>query len=329
MANKIDKQTSLEQSLLAYRCISTDKTLTWKQNYVNEKFSNDSLLKCNSEEIRRFGERLNFNLTIAKNIKQSSGEVKTAKDLINLIVNKTNANVKKTDRKVAFSTSNGERPQGKNAFLLWNGFQVIDMDIKDRAKAEILKEHVFNDLKKYNWFMGVAFSSSGEGLHIYTKIQIPISDEDDLKKKRILYFTNFRHKYSFVYISCKKVLNKLNATEEDLLKWMDLAMFRPQQGVFIPYDKDALFSTQFFEDFIYVCFDNVEDMGDPDVDWVSYPPLKQIFKRWEWFEKETDDEININIKSAPEIDLTNGVQKYHYKQIPLYSFTDLKKVRCT
>ena len=39
MANKIDKQTSLEQSLLAYRCISTDKTLTWKQNYVNEKFS--------------------------------------------------------------------------------------------------------------------------------------------------------------------------------------------------------------------------------------------------------------------------------------------------
>ena len=34
MANKIDKQTSLEQSLLAYRCISTDKTLTWKQNYV-------------------------------------------------------------------------------------------------------------------------------------------------------------------------------------------------------------------------------------------------------------------------------------------------------
>ena len=313
MANKIDKQTSLEQSLLAYRCISTDKTLTWKQNYVNEKFSNDSLLKCTSEEIRRFGERLNFNLTIAKNIKQSSGEVKTAKDLINLIVNKTNANVKKTDRKVAFSTSNGERPQGKNAFLLWNGFQVIDMDIKDRAKAEILKEYVFNDLKKYNWFMGVAFSSSGEGLHIYTKIQIPISDEDDLKKKRILYFTNFRHKYSFVYISCKKVLNKLNATEEDLLKWMDLAMFRPQQGVFIPYDKDALFSTQFFEDFIYVCFDNVEDMGDPDVDWVSYPPLKQIFKRWEWFEKETDNEININIKSAPEIELTNGVQKYHYK----------------
>ena len=51
MANKIDKQTSLEQSLLAYRCISTDKTLTWKQNYVNEKFSNDSLLKCDSEEI--------------------------------------------------------------------------------------------------------------------------------------------------------------------------------------------------------------------------------------------------------------------------------------
>ena len=33
----------------------------------------------------------------------------------------------------------------------------IDMDIKDRKKAEILKDYIFNDLKKYNWFLGVVF----------------------------------------------------------------------------------------------------------------------------------------------------------------------------
>ena len=41
-----NKKLTLEQSLLAYRCISTDKSLSWKQNYINEKFSSDNLLKC-------------------------------------------------------------------------------------------------------------------------------------------------------------------------------------------------------------------------------------------------------------------------------------------
>lgn len=310
------KKATLEQSLQAYRRLSTDKSLSWKLNYVNEVFSNDSLLQCPKEEIRRFGERLGFNITISKNIKQLSGQVMTGRDLVNSIVNKNNIATKKIDRAVVFSTDNGERPQGQNAYLLWNGFQIIDMDIKDREIAQALKIHLFNDLKKYNWFMGVAFSSSGKGLHIYTKIQIPLSDEKDIKKKKILYFTNFRHKYSFIYLSCRKILSSINSTEDDLLQWMDLSMFRPQQGAFIPYDKDALFSTQFFEDFIYICFDNVEDMGDPDIDWVSYPPLKSVFKRWEWFEAKgevEDTESNIAIESAPEIDFSTGVQKYHYK----------------
>lgn len=320
-----NKKLTLEQSLLAYRCISTDKSLSWKQNYINEKFSSDNLLKCSKEEIERFiGNRYNFNVTITPTINTPAGvvypgNIHTCKDFFSTIIDSRNEKIRKSNRKVLYSTSNGERPQGQNAFMIWNGFQCIDMDIKDRKKAEILKDYIFNDLKKYNWFLGVVFSSSGKGLHIYTKIQIPISDEKDLTKKKILYFTNFRHKYSFVYISCRKVLDKINSTEDDLLKWMDLNMFRPQQGVFIPYDKDALFSTQFFEDFIYVCFDNVEDMGDPDVDWVSYPPLKQIFKRWEWFgtsyssDDENDEASNIDITSAPELDTSKGIQKYHYK----------------
>ena len=316
--NKQDKRISLAQSLSAYRCISTDKSLTWKQNYVNEKFSNDNILLCTDEEKQRFSERLQFHLTIANNIRQQSGTVMNGADFINILTSKKLESVKKTDRQVVFSTSNGERPVGKKAYLLWNGWQVIDMDIKDREIAGKLKEYIFNDLKKYNWFLGVAFSSSGKGLHIYTKIQIPESDENDLKKKKILYFTNFRHKYSFVYISCRRIIDKLGKTEDDLLTWMDLSMFRPAQGAFIPCDPDALISSQFFEDFIYVCFDNVEDMGDPDVDWVSYPPLKKTFRRWEWFEtggvgEDEDDGVKINIQSAPELDIREGVNKYHYK----------------
>ena len=147
--NKQDKRISLAQSLSAYRCISTDKSLTWKQNYVNEKFSNDNILLCTDEEKQRFSERLQFHLTIANNIRQQGGTVMNGADFINILTSKKFESIKKTDRQVVFSTSNGERPVGKKAYLLWNGWQVIDMDIKDREIAGKLKEYIFNDLKKY------------------------------------------------------------------------------------------------------------------------------------------------------------------------------------
>ena len=51
-------------------------------------------------------------------------------------------------------------------------------------------------------------------------------------------------------------------------------------------------------------FDNVEDMGHPDVDWVTYPDLKEVFKRWEWFEdNDEDSEVNVEVKDAPELDV--------------------------
>ena len=60
----------------------------------------------------------------------------------------------------------------EKAFDIWNGFQVIDMDIKDETIAKKLKVVLFERLKKYNWFVGIALSSSGKGLHVYTKIQV-------------------------------------------------------------------------------------------------------------------------------------------------------------
>ena len=305
-----ERNLSIEQAIRAYQQISTDQTQSYKYDML-PKLSDDSLLNCPKEERLEFGKRLGFDITIADSIKANHGTVCNGRELINNICNSKYANVDKKNKKVVFSTSNGERPVGNKAYLLWNGFQVIDMDIKDRAIAEKLKVHIFNDLKRFNWFLGVVYSSSGKGLHIYTKIQVPQSYDNDLKKKKLVYLTNFRHKYSFVYISCKKLLAELGKTEDDLLTWMDMSMFRPSQGAFIPYDREALISTRFFEDFIYVCFDSVEDMGDPSVNWVSYPPLKKIFKRWEWFE-DTADAPAINVTDAPELG-ADGTRQYHYK----------------
>lgn len=304
---------SLEQSLQAYRVYHTPSNLTWKQHYVTETFSNDNILQCTTDERMRFLTRLQeSNITIAPSIKAREGKVCHLSDLANTIVNPANKMVAKINRSVVYSSSTGERPIGKTAFNLWNGFQVIDMDIKDYNMARVLKEKIFERLKKYNWFLGVVLSSSQKGLHIYTKIQIP-ENETDWEKKRILFFSNFRHKYSFVYLACMKLQDELGFNRDQLIQWMDLSMFKPQQGAFIGYDENLLINSNFFEDFIYVNFDNVEDMGyEGVVDWVTYPDLRELFKRWEWFSEEHEEDIEINVKEAKplEVDTHN---KCHYK----------------
>ncbi len=310
-----EKNTTLEQSLLAYRVIHTPTQLSWKQHYVNEMFSSDSLLKCSKEEQEKFSPRLKeCAITIFNKIQANEGgKVCTLQDLVDIVHTPSNMFIPKTNRKVVYSTSTGERPIGKKAFELWNGFQVIDMDIKDEAMAKNIKSHLFERLKKYNWFLGVVMSSSGKGLHVYTKIQVPQEDQIDTNKRKLLFLTNFRHKYSFVYLACTAFMEEVGFSKDDLLKWMDLAMFKPQQGAFIGYDGEPLISTHFFEDFIYVNFDNVSDMGHPDIDWVTYPDLKEVFKRWEWFENDEDEkEVNVEITSAPELTVDTH-NKVHYK----------------
>jgi hypothetical protein len=306
-----DKDLSLDKSLQAYRVMHTPSEYSWKQHWVSEKFSHIDYMKCTDDEKQQFGKRLDeCKITIIDNVKMTSGRECTLRDLINIIPNVSYSTVKKSDRKVVYSSSNGQRPIGQTAYDIWDGFQVIDMDIKDANIASQLKEKLFQRLTKYNWFLGVVISSSGKGLHIYTKIQIAQSDSQNTKRK-LLYITNFRHKYSFIYLACLTIGKELGFGKDELLQWMDLAMFKPQQGAFIPYDPHPLINTNFFEDFIYVSFDNVEDLGHPDVDWVTYPDLKELFKRWEWFE-ETTEQPKIEVREAGEL-IVDTHNKVHYK----------------
>jgi len=307
------KDITLEQSLQAYRVMSTPTKLSWKQHWAQETFSDVDYLKCDPMERKQFNKRLQeCQVTICSNIKQTQGISCTLEDLVNTIISPDNKNCAKINRKVIYSTSNGERPIGKKAFELWNGFQVIDMDIKDEQLAQKLKVHIFNHLNKCNWFLGCTLSSSGKGLHVYTKIAIADADQEDDKRKKLLFLTNFRHKYSFVYIACLSAMEELHFSKDDLLKWMDLAMFKPQQGAFIGYDEHPLINTHFFEDFIYVNFDNIEDIGHPDIDWVTYPDLKEIFKRWEWFEDNDEEDLKVEVLEAKDLEFDTH-NRVHYK----------------
>ena len=307
------KDISLEQSLQAYRVMNTPTKYSWKQHWAQEEFDSNDMFELDEFDRKQYVKRLmECDVSIMQTITATTGSKATLYDLISIITDPLNKDLPKTKRKVVYSTSNGERPVGNKAYELWNGFQVIDMDIKDEEIAEKLKNVIFNKLYKCNWFLGVTKSASGQGLHIYTKISIPETDGDDVKKKKLLYLTNFRHKYSFVYLACTSVLEELDKTKDDLLKWMDLSMFKPQQGAFIGYDSHPLISTKFFEDFIYVNFDNIEDIGHPDIDWITHPDLKMLFKRWEWFEEDSSTMVNVEVLEKPLLEFDTHT-KVHYK----------------
>ena len=320
MNNKI----SLEQALKAYQVMHAPAKYSWKMHYAQETFSSPDMLSCSAEEQERFKTRLKeCQITICKGIKSTSGTSTTLDSIVETLINPDNRSIPKINRSVLYSTSDGSRPTGEAAFDTWNGFQVIDMDIKDAGMAKKLKTKIFKALHKCNWFMGVTYSASGLGLHIYTKILVPedisiptikdapVGQTTDSQKRKLLYLSNFRHKFSFVYIACLAVADELGFKKEDLLKWMDKAMGKPQQGAFIGYDPHPFINTGFFEDFIYMDYDNVSEIGAADVDWISHPDLRSIFKGQEWMDLNEDN--GLNITAVADDLIVNAHTKIHYK----------------
>lgn len=320
----MNSKISLEKALKAYQVMHAPSKFSWKQHYAQEKFSSPDYLSCTEDEKEQFKKRLReCNITITKGITSTNGSSGTLEDIVETLINPVNRNIKKINRSVVYSTSDGSRPTGDIAYDKWNGFQVIDMDIKDKDMAKALKLRIFKALHKCNWFMGITYSASGLGLHIYTKIAIPetvdipvvdgapVSTVTDTEKKKLLYLSNFRHKFSFVYIACLAVADELGFKKEDLLKWMDKAMGKPQQGAFIGYDPHPFINTGFFEDFIYIDYDNASEIGAADVDWISHPDLKNIFKGQEWM--ELNEGNNLNITATADDLIVNAHTKVHYK----------------
>jgi hypothetical protein len=308
MANNV----SIEQSLQAYRVMNTPTKFSWKQHWAQETFSNNDYLMCDEYEKTQFQKRLReCGITICPRITSDDGVACTLLELVNNITNPTNKGTLKANRKVVYSSSNGMRPKGDEAYKIWDGFQVIDIDIKDETLANKLKVHIFNKLYKSNWFLGVTKSASGLGLHVYTKITVPQEDKEDIKKKKDLFRINFSHKFSFVYLACLSAAEEMGFSKTDLISWLDLHQAKPQQGAFIGYDPHPLINTFFFEDFIYVNFDNIDDIGHPGIDWVTHPDIKNILKQLNWFDDYNADlTIEVIDKPRPNIDTH---EKYHYK----------------
>ena len=314
VAESYSGKTAMTDIYEQFRCMSKEYEAFNEEDTDQEIYSSINFKECSKEEQDRYLDSVlsMVSCLITNSIYDKVGIVQSWKDIWMLTQDPIYKNVEKASRKVVFSVSSNNRPIGEKSFSMWNGIQIIDIDIKNKKIANELKLKIFEDLNKYHWFLGVAKSASGKSLHVWTKIT-PISYTDENKK--IEYLCNFRHKYSYLYIVLTKYMKEIGYTKDDIFDWLDMAMAKPQQGIFITSDSKALLSTNFIDLRLDANFETAFDTGLESIDWISHPDLKNIFAKLEWFNTENNQKKSVDITAVSDINDVDPSKciRRHYK----------------
>lgn len=314
VAESYSGKTAMTDIYEQFRCMSKEYEAFNEEDTDQEIYSSVNFKECSKEEQDRYLDSVlsMVSCLITNSIYDKVGIVQSWKDVWMLTQDPIYKNVEKANRKVVFSVSSNNRPIGEKSFSMWNGIQIIDIDIKNKKIANELKLKIFEDLNKYHWFLGVVKSASGKSLHVWTKIT-PISHTDENKK--IEYLCNFRHKYSYLYIVLTKYMKEIGYTKDDIFDWMDMAMAKPQQGIFITSDSKALLSTNFIDLRLDANFETAFDTGLESIDWISHPDLKNIFAKLEWFNTENNQKKSVDITAVSDINDVDPSKciRRHYK----------------
>lgn len=314
VAESYSGKTAMTDIYEQFRCMSKEYEAFNEEDTDQEIYSSVNFKECSKEEQDRYLDSVlgMVSCLITNSIYDKVGIVQSWKDVWMLVQDPIYKNVEKASRKVVFSVSSNNRPIGEKSFSMWNGIQIIDIDIKNKKIANELKLKIFEDLNKYHWFLGVAKSASGKSLHVWTKIT-PISYTDENKK--IEYLCNFRHKYSYLYIVLTKYMKEIGYTKDDIFDWLDMAMAKPQQGIFITSDSKALLSTNFIDLRLDANFETAFDTGLESIDWISHPDLKNIFAKLEWFNTENNQKKSVDITAVSDINDVDPSKciRRHYK----------------
>lgn len=280
---------------------------------IETNYSSYNYYECTKDEQDNFiNEEVQFiECLVTNSIKEKRGAIWNFYEILNLMKDPDYASVNKKNRKALFSVTSTIRPVGDISYDNWNGFQVIDLDIKNRELSEKLKLILFNELSKYHWFLGICFSSSGNSLHIWTKIS-PIGDSHE--HKQIEYYCNFCHKFSYVYIILLKYANEYGYTKENILSYMDNSMAKPQQGAYISSDNVPFLNTNFKTARLDANFEQAYNTSVSSLDWLSHPDLKNIFSKLKWFSDNTvQSPIDLEDIELDDRDITKSKGKKHYK----------------
>ena len=227
--------------------------------------------------------------------------------------------IDKESRPQIYMTSNGIRPDNTQ-YHKWNGLQIFDLDIKySNAYTSLtdidfknIKNTFYNILKDFHWFAGIGFSSSGKGIHIYTKVTRPhhyfVNEEQNEELVKYWYRMSYVQKYSVIRYIMENICNIDNGSDEKH-PVVDFAMAKISQGVRVAYDADFLINEN-FEDLVPI---------------IGYyqPPVKDLPIQ-EWLLKYIENNKTFTLWSNQN-KVAEDKQKGTYKEIIIdYGDTEVK-----
>lgn len=185
--------------------------------------------------------------------------VRTLGELLLLITNPKLSNISKEYRKQLYTSYNGVRPSSSE-YYTWSGLQVFDIDLKEwvnekNGDVDKLKKAIFEKLTDFHWFLWVCKSSSGKGIHIYTKVSpahhIYNTPEENEYISRYWYTISYMTKLNIVY----SVLDTLSKEENNGIEFNDIfenpyvdnTVGRITSGIRISYDAEPLVNHNFVD----------------------------------------------------------------------------------
>lgn len=222
-------------------------------------------------------------------------------ELLKLILSDKLRDLRKDQRPQLYYTSDGVRPDNTQ-YHKWNGLQVFDLDLKyakcfNNINVSDAKKQIFDTLKHYHWLVGVGVSSSGKGIHIYTKVARPhhyyIDESKNEMYERYWYRMSFVQKYAAIRWVMENVCHIDNG-EDPKHPVIDFAVCKISQGIRVAYDPDFLINSNFEDIQPCVGYHIPPKEGLEISDWLTTSEIcdSKIFQMWLEQNKEVEDILN-------------------------------------
>lgn len=223
-----------------------------------------------------------------------------------------NINAKET-RPLVFPMTGGDRIVGDDAYLLWSGLQVFDIDLKFSSvfmqkydgDASTCRDMLFDKLKHYPWLIGITRSASGRGLHVYTKVSrmhhIYKEDEANIQNQKYWYRMSYIQKHAAIAYVLDNIcgitdiydIKTVDGKKKEQV--IDSSLARVSQGIAMNYDPNAKWNTNFI-DLYPTLFYHVPPVKGIKLDeWLTLPKLINQYQSW-FYENAINDDQNIEVQ---------------------------------
>ena len=183
--------------------------------------------------------------------------LRTIGELLFTISNKNLKYQTKEQRSQLYTNNDASRPK-ETEYTSWSGLQIYDLDLKDwineeGGDLEMLKTQIHEAMLSNHWYLWICKSSSGNGLHIYTKVAPPhhLFTNHSSNEATSLYWFNINYitKLNMVYKVLQKIDNKNNIFENKsfINMYVDNVVGRISAGIRLSYDENPYVNNNFLD----------------------------------------------------------------------------------